>query len=168
MTGPHVLRRAFILVFVCLLLTGCGPEWKKKFIRKRKNVTPPQPILVLESDEKALLPPRARYQEHYAYWKSWHSELLKTYGQSRKRDLRYLSGAISELRAMREILSGGLAAARLDGMLVELTELEEFWKLAPESWHPSSRDRVRLEKFQRILEKDFAYSDLKESIPAEN
>lgn len=167
----RVQTLVFCLLFsvLCLLTTGCGPEWKKKFIRKRKDAKPPQAILVLESDEKSLLPPVARYQEHYAYWKSWHSELLSSYGQSRKRDLRYLSGVVGELRAMRAILSDGPSADRMQEILVELTELEEFWQLAPEGiWQPSARDRSKLQQLQRIIEKDFAYSDVKESIPAKS
>jgi hypothetical protein len=43
-----------------------------------------------------MFPPSVRYQEHFAYWKSWHSELLASLGQIKKRDERYLSGAIEE------------------------------------------------------------------------
>lgn len=166
--GKHFLIFGLILL-LAVDLTGCGPQWKRKFIRKGKEVSPPQPILVLESDEKAVLPPAARYQEHYAYWKSWHSELLSSYGQIHKRDLRYLSGAIGELRAMREILSDGPAAARLQEILTQLNQMETSWQSAPEGvWQPSVRDRSQLQKFQRLIEKDFTYSHVKESVPAKN
>ena len=145
---PHIPNRV-IARLLCLLLIlpmmGCSPAWKRKFIRKSKDAVLPQPILVLQSNVEATYPPDVRYQAHFAYWKSWHGELLDSLGQIRKRDSRYLAGVISELRSMEKILTGP-PAQRLTKILEELSQIQERWQQAPEPWAPSSAQRVRLEQ----------------------
>ncbi|MBI3332800.1 MAG: hypothetical protein HYZ93_01765 [Candidatus Omnitrophica bacterium] len=152
-------------MFLCLALVtaGCGPQWKKKFVRKRKNVEGPQAVLVLEPDVRATHPPAVRYQEHFAYWKSWHSELLNSYGENRKRDLRHLVGMISELRAMAEVASGP-PAEHLRRILVELGDLEDSWERSQGGWPPSANIRVRLERLEREIDKELHYSKVKKWI----
>lgn len=153
---------AFLLV-VCLLASGCGPQWKKKFIRKKKVVRTTQPILTLISNIQATYPPEVRYQEHFAYWKSWHSELLASLGQIRKRDLRYLNGTISELQSMEELLAGP-PAKRLGEILTELRQMEEGWSLSPQTGYASTRVRTRLQQLEREINRDFHYSEVKDAI----
>ena len=154
---------SLLLTVLCLLETGCGPQWKRKFIRKGKVVSAPQPILELQSDVQATYPPAVRYQAHFAYWKSWHSELLSSLGQSRKRDLRYLSGVIGELRAQVELLTGP-PAERLQGILSELTQFEREWQEAPADIPASTR--TRLEQLQRQIDREFHYAEVKQWIPS--
>lgn len=152
-----------VLVVVCLLSAGCSPEWKAKFIRKKKNAAPPQAILVLEPDSKAVLPAPARYQEHYAYWKSWHSSLLDTYNQMRKRDRANLQGIIGEVGAMRALLTGE-PVERLRRILAELREIQDQWNRMPDTWQPPAVTRTRLEQLFREVNKKFYYSKIKKSI----
>lgn len=151
----------------CLLfavsLTGCGPHWKQKFIRKGKPVQTQQPILTLQSDIQATDPPEVRYQEHFAYWKSWHSELLDSLGQIRKRDLRYFSGMISELQSMAQLLSGP-PADRLGEILVELHKLEKDWSESNPTGSPPPAVRTRLAQIEREIDKNFHPSKVKDSI----
>jgi len=145
--------------------TGCSPQWRRKFVRKRKDApAASQPILEFQSNEQATYPPAVRYQEHFAYWKSWHSELLKTLGEIHKRDLRYLAGTMGELRAMAQLLSGP-SANRLEAILVELSGLEEKWRGSGESYQPTSAVRTRLEQLSREIDRDFQYSKVKAWIP---
>ena len=78
---------AVLLILSVSAVSGCGPEWKKKFIRKRKNAQVTQPILLLQPDYKAVMPAKDRYREHFAFWKSWHTEMLSSFGQLKRRDL---------------------------------------------------------------------------------
>jgi len=142
---------------------GCGQ--KIQLLRKRKPHTPPQPIMVLESNEKATHPADVRYQEHFAYWKSWHSELLGSYGQMRRRDLRNLSGVISELRSMQDILTGP-PADHLRGILQEISAIEEKWRREPDTWTPPTAQRSRLEQLMREIDKSFYYKKVKAWVPA--
>ncbi len=154
-----------LLLTTCLLIiTGCSPEWRRKFVRKKKNVSPPQPVLVLQADMQAIHPPAVRYREHFAYWKSWHSELMASLGQIRKRDLRYLNGAAGELRSLAELLSGS-SADRMREISNELSEMEVRWSSKPASWRVSVRDRLRLEQIEREINRDFHYSNIQSSIP---
>ena len=139
---------AFVLI-AAVSLSGCSPEWRKKFVRKRKKeVAGPQAILVLQPDQKAVFPADVRYRQHYAFWKSWHGELLGSLGQIHKRDIRTMDGVISELRAMQTLLSGR-PAERLREILVELSNLQDDWeRAAPTSPMPVSH-RGRLEKPRR-------------------
>jgi hypothetical protein len=154
----------FLLTAFCLLTSGCSQEWKKKFIRKRqKEVVAPQAILVLQPDHKAVFPPDVRYRQHYAFWKSWHGELLGSLGTIHKRDVRYMDGVISELRSMQVLLSGP-PAERLKEILVELSNLQDRWERAPATSSAPVSHRSRLERLQREINKKFHYSEVKESI----
>lgn len=155
------------LVILCLLTEGCSPEWKRKFIRKKKgDEQGPQPILVLHSGDRALHPPQARYRQRYAFWKSWHAELLISLGQIRKRDLQYLHGVIGELQSMQAILKEGGPAGRLQEIIVELSRLEENWKARRASpWHIPVRERMQLEALQRRIGKEFHASEVLDWIP---
>ena len=160
-----VLYRLLALcLLISLLAAGCSPEWKQKFTRKKKGVSGPQPVLTLESNVQATHPPDVRYKEHFAYWKSWHSELLDSLGQIRKRDLTYLNGSIGELRSLAQILSGP-PAEKLKSVLKELNEIDQRWEAQPAAWNVSSSDRTRLERIQREVNRDFYYSKIKKWIP---
>ena len=168
MKTPVGLKRVaaccLLLLLSCFLMEGCNSSWRKKFVRKRqKEVTTPQAYLVLQPDQKAVLPPDARYRQHYAFWKSWHGELLLSLGQIHKRDVRYLDGVIGELRAMRADLAGE-PAGRLREILVELSNLRDDWESSRGVGPMPASHRTRLEKLQREIGKKFHYSEVKESI----
>jgi hypothetical protein len=155
----------FLLFFVsCLLVEGCNSSWRKKFIRKKKKeVAAPQAFLVLQPDHKAVFPPDVRYRQHYAFWKSWHGELLGSLGQIHKRDIRTMDGVIGELRAMQADLSGP-PAERLKEILSELSALQDEWESSPGNAPVPASHRTRLEKLQREISKKFHYSNVKDSI----
>ncbi|MDO8730583.1 MAG: hypothetical protein Q7J69_05345 [Candidatus Omnitrophota bacterium] len=160
---------AFCLLFFvsCFLVEGCNSSWRKKFIRKKKKeVAAPQAFLVLQPDHKAVFPPDVRYRQHYAFWKSWHGELLGSLGQIHKRDLRTMDGVIGELRAMQADLSGP-PAERLKEILVELSHLQDEWESSPGNAPVQVSHRTRLEKLRREISKKFHYSEVKESIVLE-
>ena len=165
MTKPGIVRFAALAVIAALALggSGCSREWKKKFVRNKSKPKTIQPILTLEADAQATYPSSIRYQEHFAYWKSWHSELLASFGQIRKRDERYLGGAIGELSAMRELLTGE-PQAQLGEVLARLNAMQEIWAQKPESWKPPVSDRSTLERIQRQVNKGFYYSKIKQSM----
>lgn len=150
------------VVFAVSLLAGCSPEWKKKFVRKRNAKEGPAAILVLQPDHLALHPPADRYREHFAFWKSWHSGLLESYGKLKKRDTANLTGAIGELRSMQALLTGK-PAERLKEILTEMDAMEDRWNAAPTPAHPPA-DRSFLQKVQREVNKDFHYSNIKETV----
>lgn len=157
-------RTVALLLVLCLPLAGCGQDWKKKFIRKRsKPAEQAQAVLVLQKDHQAMYAPDVRYKEHYAFWKSWHGELLISLGQIRKRDLRYLDSTIGELRSMQALLSGE-PSERMREVLVELSDLRDRWDSTPEALQIPSSDRTRLERLQREISKKFHYSEIKDSI----
>ena len=133
-------------------------------MRKRKNAKPVHPVLVLQSDQDAVYPPAIRYQEHFAYWKSWHGDLLTSLGQIRKRDLQYLTGAINELQSMLDVLSGP-PADKLRTILEEMTRMQDKWRESPETWRIPNSDRTRLEQLRREIDKNFYYKKVKEWIP---
>ncbi len=156
----------FLLIF-SVLLTGCGPHWKTKFVRKRaKNAPIAQPILVLQPDMKAVLPAADRYREHYAFWKSWHSELLLSLGQIQKRDQRYLAGSLNELRALQGLLTGA-PSEKMKAILLEMAAIQDQFMNASPAWKPSSAIRSRLEWIERQVNREFHYSKVKNSLVAD-
>ena len=165
--GRAVAVAFAILLIASVLLCGCSPEWRKKFIRKRhKDTGPPPAILVLQPDYKAVYVPADRYREHYAFWKSWHSELLISLGQVHKRDVTYLNGVIGELRSMQALLSGK-PSQRLHDILVELSDLQNRWQRVPDTWQMPASDRTQLERLQREISKKFQYGGVKQEIVAD-
>lgn len=157
-----LLAFTLLLPILALSAAGCSRDWKKKFIRKRKNPQVAQPILILQPDHLAVMPAADRYREHFAFWKSLHGDLLSSFGQLKKRDLVYLSGAIGELRAMQALLTGE-PADRLKELLVGLDEMEERWNRSPTASHPAS-DWTTLEQVQRKVSKTFHYSNIKQTM----
>lgn len=162
-----LFRFLCLLCLLCLALQGCNSSWRKKFVRKqKKEAAAPQAFLVLQPDHKAVFPPDIRYRQHYAFWKSWHGELLGSLGQIHKRDIRTMDGVISELRAMQADLSGP-AAERLKEILVELSSLRDGWESSRGVGPMPVSHRTRLEKLQREISKKFHYSEVKESLVLE-
>ncbi len=154
---------ALFLVFCLFSSAGCGR--KVQLLRKRKSKAPAQPIMVLEPNDQAMYAAGVRYQEHFSYWKSWHSELLGSYGQMRRRDLRNLTGVISELRSMEDILTGP-PADHLRGILQEITAMNEKWRQKPDTWTPPTAQRSRLEQLMREIDRNFYYKKVKAWVPA--
>ncbi len=166
----NATRRVFSSLLIGWLLfgmVGCGPQWKKKFVRKRAKEAPiAQPILELQPDMKAVLPAADRYREHYAFWKSWHSELLLSLGQIQKRDQRYLAGSLNELRAMQALLTGE-PSDKMKIILLEMSEIQQQFTNASPAWHPSSSIRTQLERIERQVNREFQYSKVKKSLVAD-
>lgn len=156
---------AFLLILSVSAVSGCSPEWKKKFVRKSKKPQVTQPILVLQPDYKAVMPAKDRYREHFAYWKAWHSELLGSFGQLKRRDVANLSGAAGELGAMQVLLTGE-PADRLKEIVGELGRMKEQWDASPTASHPST-DRSTLERVGREVNKRFHYSNIQETVVPE-
>ena len=158
--------RRFLTVFLSVLVVcsaGCSRQWRAKFIRKNKSAAPAQAILVLQPDPQAVMPASARYQEHYAFWKSWHSDLLGSYGQMRKQDRVNLQGVIGELEPMRALLTGD-PSGRLWAIILELREIQDPWNRMPDTWSPPAADRTRLNQLFREIYKQFHYSKVKGSL----
>ena len=158
----RLVALAVLAAFVCGT-AGCGQVFKRKFVRKNQKVKTVQPILTLESDAQATYPPAIRYREHYAYWKSWHSELLASYGQIQKRDLSYLNGSLSELASLKELLTGE-PQQRLVAILIEMNRIRDSWLKMPEPWKPPVSDRTTLQRIERAVTKKFVYSKIRKAI----
>lgn len=157
----------FLIIFL-LGAAGCSPKWRAKFIRKStKSKATAQPILVLQPDQKAVLPPADRYREHYAYWKSWHGDLLDSLGQLRKRDLVQINGAIGELQAMQSVLTGPPSEG-LRKILLEMRNLQAQWAAAPVTWQIPSATRTRLQQLYREIDKNYPYARVKNALVRES
>ncbi|MCM8794824.1 MAG: hypothetical protein NC819_03370 [Candidatus Omnitrophica bacterium] len=162
------LRVAAVLAVTAFVLTGtgCSHDWKKKFVRKRKKeIKAAQPILTYQSDQEAAGPASVRYRQRFAFWKSWHTDLVRSYGESQKRDIRYLNGTIGELGSMAGILEEGPAAQRLREILAELNELKGRWESREGAWSPPLNEKIRLEQLQREIERELRYAKVKQWLP---
>ena len=156
------LKLLAALLILSVFTAGCSSRWRNKFIRKSKNPRTAQAILVLQPDQMAVMPAADRYREHFAFWKSWHGQLLDSFGQTKKRDLTNLNGAIGEMRSMQALLTGQ-PADRLKEILAEMDEMEERWSIAPMPAHPTG-DRTSLERIQREVGKKYHYSNIKQTV----
>ncbi len=163
-------RTRIVAVFLSVAVvlagsSGCSPEWRRKFVRKRAKPETRQAILTLQPDSEAVGPASVRYRERFAYWKSLHTDLLDSLGVSRKRDIRYLDGVIGELGSMSGILTEGPPAQRLRQILAELNRLKAAWNARVGDWTPRSSERTRLEQLRREVDNNFSYAKVKKWIP---
>lgn len=68
-------------LFFIQILSGCGSEWEKKFIRKTEKQARPAQFEV----DKTNRAYEALYKEHFLYWKAWHDELIHDVGTNEKK-----------------------------------------------------------------------------------
>ena len=150
---------AVLLLFVIILsLSGCSEEWRRKFIRKKKEPTKKPRIYQVKKYKKE--PTRELYDKHYVYTTNWISELTGNLGQNHKKDLRCIEEALSQIHDMRELLVPD-KAKELDKHINRLKEIQDI--LIKQDLTQANKDYVMrsLDREERFLRSEFYYDKVK-------
>jgi hypothetical protein len=136
-----------------ITITGCSPEWQKKFIRKKKEVKKTR-IYQLKKYEKK--PTLELYRKHYVYWETWQSELIEVLGDNHKKDMRCAIEALSNLQDMQNVLIPE-KGEKLTKHINSMTQVKDMVMRNDES-QPARRDyiRQRLEHIDRVVKAEFS------------
>lgn len=146
---------SIFIIFVILINTaGCSEEWRKKFIRKKKEVA--KKPRIWQEKRYPNAPTEAMYDKHYNYTISWLSELASDLGQNNKKDLRCIEEALSQAQDMQNCLIPD-KAKELDKHINRLVEIRDIIKR--EDLGHANKDYVRssIEREERFLRREFYY-----------
>jgi len=155
---------ALIIVFAFAVnVSGCA-SLMKKFTRKK---TEDKKALIYKPIREYQKPPAEdRYQRHYLFWQSWHSELVKVIGENHKKDYLCISEIIGNLTSMKELLAES-KADELAKHIGKLTVIQE--KIARGALSTSERDYAKrvLDKEERSIKSRFGYKKMQTFIKKE-
>lgn len=152
------MMSVLLVVMVLSNLTGCD-ALQRKFTRKKKTTVKAPRIYQLKKYEKKPSP--ELYRQHYVYWQSWHSELIKTLGQNHKKNKRCAEEALGHLIDMHNILLPE-KGKELEAHIVKLEEIKEI--IFREELTQANKDYIlmSLEREDRVIKKEFNYNKVKD------
>lgn len=146
-----------MIVFIALTLAGCD-ALQRKFTRKKKYVKPVPRLYQLKKYD--IKPSAALYSKHYAYWQSWMSELIQDLGGNRKKDIRCIEEALSQLHDMQNILVQEKADA-LEKHIHRLEEVRDTIIKEQLSQYNKSQIIMTLEREDRTIKREFCTAGIK-------
>lgn len=155
----------FVLLSVlCFLfsVTGCGPQWKRKFVRKRAEHKPEQ-VFIYEPKEYQKGPNDVLYKKYFLFWKAWQEELITKLGDNKKSDLRCFEEALKNLGEMKQCLADQ-KAIELQNCINDVDRLYNKYKTEDFSIVQSHRMRADLNRLMLRMDKQFRYNRVKEFI----
>lgn len=146
-----------IIAIFAMSLAGCSDEWRRKFIRKKKETKKPR-IYQLKKYKKE--PTRALYDKHYNYAISWLTEMTDGLGENNKKDLRCIEEALAQIKDMQNFLIPE-KAQELDKHINRLKEIRDT--VARHDLGHANKDYVQrsLDREERFLRSEFYYNKVK-------
>lgn len=158
-----IIRVVFIAV-LALNVAGCA-ELRRKFTPKSKPTEyEPSFYRIKQYQPK---PPHERYQESYILWHNWHTDLLRTEGTSRKRDINAATEALRHLTAMRDLLVEE-KAKELDGPVADMEAVLERLKARRRNVLEDTQSRKTIERLERVIINMYSYGRMKNYIKSES
>ncbi|MDP3730134.1 MAG: hypothetical protein Q8R14_01230 [Candidatus Omnitrophota bacterium] len=158
------MRKAFsiLLIFAILVsLAGCSEEWRRKFIRKKKDASKKPRIYQLKKYTKE--PTESLYTKHYNYTISWLSELADDLGQNSKKDARCIEEALGQMRDLQIFLVPE-KAKELDKHINRLKEIQDLILRRDLGHANMDYARRTVEREERFLRSEFYYNKIKKYV----
>ena len=156
-------RIAALILVVCLLsveLSGCA-ALRKKFTRKKKKKKEASFVYNVQDYEK---PPNIDlYKKHFAFWKTWHKELVNKLGMNKMRDLRAFTESVGELESLKKLL----AAEKTELLQGYIDQLEGHYNKYKSEDFTETRSRQMRKELNRLLlriDKAYRFSRVKDDI----
>lgn len=152
-------RLLHVLIAFCIVLNLVGCDaLQRKFTRKKKATVKMPRIYQVKKYEKRPSP--ELYKKHYAYWESWHSELIKVLGKNHKKDKKCIEEIVGNLTDMQNILipeKGDILKAHIERLArVRDTIFREEMSTANRSYV-----LMTLEREDRFIKREFCYNKVK-------
>src|SRR3989338_2522635 len=91
----------FLIALFCF--TGCASV-QKKFTRKKPEKRIPAVVYFQEGPYQKKYSNEYYYKSHYTYWKSWHGDLIDSFGGNHKKVKRSAEEALNHLVQMSQYL----------------------------------------------------------------
>ena len=155
------MRRWISLLLILVIaasLAGCSEEWRRKFVRKKKDVAKKPHIY--QTKRYAKEPTEALYAKHYNYTISWLSELADDLGQNSKKDARCIEEALGQMRDVQLFLVPE-KAKELDKHINRIKEVQDLI-LRRDLGHANiDYARRSVEREERFLRSEFYYNKIK-------
>ena len=156
------MRKIFsvLLIFAMIIsLAGCSEEWRKKFIRKKKDVAKKPRIYQVKRYNKE--PTEALYTKHYNYTITWLSELVDDLGKNSKKDARCIEEALAQIKDLQLFLVPK-KASQLDKHINRLKEIQDL--ILKRDLGHANMDYARrsIEREERFLRSEFYYNKIKD------
>ena len=147
-----------LILVIAASLSGCSEEWRRKFVRKKKNVA--KKPRIYQNKKYVKEPTEALYAKHYNYTISWLSELADDIGQNSKKDARCIEEALGQMKDVQLFLVPE-KARELDKHINRLKEVQDLI-LRRDLGH-ANIDYVRrtVEREERFLRSEFYYNKVK-------
>ena len=155
------MRKAFsiLLIFAMLVsLAGCSEEWRRKFVRKKKDVAKKSRIYQTKRYTKE--PTEVLYTKHYNYTISWLSELADDLGQNSKKDARCIEEALGQMRDVQFFLVPE-KAKELDKHINRLKEIHDLILRRDLGHANMDYARRSVDREERFLRSEFYYNKIK-------
>lgn len=148
-----------ILVILAILINtaGCSEEWRRKFIRKKKDVA--KKPRIYQTKKYVKEPTEALYAKHYNYTISWLSELASGLGQNNKKDVRCIEEALGQMRDMQFFLIPE-KAEELDKHIDRLKEVQDLILRRDLGHANMDYARRSVEREERFLRSEFYYNKI--------
>lgn len=151
-----------LVVILCFALAGCGPGWKKKFVRKKTPVVP-EKVFVYEPQDYQSEPNAEIYKRSFIFWRAWQEELVFRLGQNRSGDLRAFTEALKNIDEMKACLTEQ-KAVELEDYKKRLDTLYTYYKSANLDIVRTNQMRQDLDRLMLKIDKIFRYSRAKDCI----
>jgi len=148
-----------LIIFAILMNTaGCSSEWRKKFVRKKKDVA--KKPRIWQEKKYSAVPTEALYSKHYNYTITWLSELSDGLGNNNKKDLRCIVEALSQIYDMQNCLIPD-KGKEFDKHIKRLEEVRDIIKRG--DLDQANKDYVRssVDREERFIRSEFYYNKIK-------
>ena len=147
-----------VIVTAALVASGCA-QLKEKFVRKPKEdaFQGRHYYAVRQYDVRPNL---ELYTKRYVYWKNWHRELLAVLGHSNHKKAEVaVEQEISNMLDMQSMLDDE-KAEELQGLIEQMTEVEQQIKKSQVSTANEVRLRKKIEAVGGKVKRNFSYTKI--------
>jgi hypothetical protein len=147
-----------LILVIAMSFAGCSEEWRKKFVRKKKDVA--KKPRIYQTKRYIKEPTESLYTKHYNYTIAWLSELADDLGQNSKKDARCIEEALGQIKDVQFFLVPE-KAKELDKHINRLKEVQDL--ILRRDLGQANMDYARrsVEREERFLRSEFYYSKVK-------
>lgn len=149
-----------VLMIIAILINtaGCSEEWRRKFVRKKKDVAK-KPRIWQEKKYSGEVT-ESIYTKHYNYTITWLSELSDGIGQNNKKDVQCIEEALSQIYDMQNCLTSE-KARQMDKHIKRLEEIRITLKRG--DLDQANKDYVRssVDREERYIRSELYYNKIK-------
>lgn len=146
-----------VIVVIMMNAAGCSDAWRKKFIRKKKDVA--KKPRIWQDKKYSKEPTEALYNKHYNFAINWLSDLSDDLGENNKKDLRCAEEALTQIQDMQLFLVSE-KASELDKHINRIREVRDILKR--QDLGHANKDYVRstVDREERFLRSEFYYNKI--------